>query len=154
MQELWKDCAIFNQQKLEFHKLERANINFVEINLNFQNFVPKTTSIQLFHYFQTFPQLKIIFFWLEICERPDNCRVRILINVIKTNVNANSWIKNERKSSKKIFLLILISLSLISPLRHISSIPPPLKPYFASRSTILKRRQFDWSISWHYLREN
>ena len=87
--EFQKDCAISIQQKCELHKPGKANINFHEIVLNFENLVPNTTSIQLFNCFQTFPQLKFIFFWLEICEQLGNCRINFLSNEIRTNVNAN-----------------------------------------------------------------
>ena len=65
--EFQKDCAISIQQKCELHKPGKANINFDEIALNIENLVPNTTSTQLFNCFPTFPQLKFIFFWLEIC---------------------------------------------------------------------------------------
>ena len=133
-QEVWKDCAISIQQKCKLHKPGRPNINFDEIALNFENHVPNTTSIQLFNCFQTFPQLKIIFFRLEISERLGNCKLCFLSNEIRANVNANSWIGNERNSSVEFFLLILVSSSSISLWRHISSISCQLKPFFTSKS--------------------
>ena len=99
-----KDFAISIQQKCdEFHKLRRTNVNFDEIALNFKNLVPNTTSFQLFNYVHTFPQLKNIFLWLEI-ERLGNSRLCFLSNEIRSNVNANYWIKNERNSSEELFL--------------------------------------------------
>ena len=78
------------RQKFKFLKPCRTNKNFDEIALSFQNHFPNTISIQLFNSFQTFPQLKIIFFWLEISECLGNCRLCFLSNEIRTNVNANS----------------------------------------------------------------
>ena len=99
-----KDFAISIQQKCdEFHKPRRTNINFDEIALIFKNLVPNTTSIQLFNYVHNFPQLKSIFLWLEI-ERLGKCRLCFLSKEIRSNVNANSWIKNEQNSSVELFL--------------------------------------------------
>ena len=114
----------------------KTNINVDKIALNFENLVPNTTSFQLFNSFQTFPQLKIIFYWLEICQRLGNCRLCFLSNEIRTNVTANSWITYEQNSSMELFLLILVSSPSISLLRHISSIPCQLKPCFPSKSVI------------------
>ena len=69
-----------------------------------KNHVPKTTLIQPFHSFQTFSQLKIIILSLEIREQLGNCRICFLSNKIRSNVNANFWIKNEGSSSKELFL--------------------------------------------------
>ena len=130
----------------------KTNINVDKIALNFKNLVPNTTSFQLFNSIQTFPQLKIIFFWLEICQaveicqRLGNCRLCFLSNEIRTNVNANSWIKNERHSSMKFFLLILVRSPSILLSRHISSIPHQLKPCFSTESVIWKIRHSDWTI--------
>ena len=71
--EFQKDCAISIQQKCELHKPGKANINFDEIALYFENLVPNTISIQSYHSLQTFPQLKFIFFSLEICKQLGNC---------------------------------------------------------------------------------
>ena len=85
------------------YKLRRTNINFDKVALNSKNLIPNTTSFQLFNYVHTFPQLKNIFLWLEI-ERLGNSRLCFLSNEIRSNVNANSWIKNERNSSEELFL--------------------------------------------------
>ena len=61
--EFRKDCAISTQEKWELQKPGKVKINFDKIALNFENLVPNTTSIQSFHSFQTFPELKFIFFW-------------------------------------------------------------------------------------------
>ena len=129
-----KDSADSTEQKCELHKPGRTNINFDEIALNFKNRIPSTTFIQPFHSFQTFRQLKIIILSLEICEQLGNCRICFLSNEIWSNVNANSWTKNERKSSKELFLLILVSLCLVSLLRRISSTRCYLKLCFLTKS--------------------
>ena len=49
--EFQKDCAISIQQKCELRKLGKANINFHEIALDFENLLSNTTSIQSFHSF-------------------------------------------------------------------------------------------------------
>ena len=85
---------------------------------------PCSQSIQLlFNCFQTFPQFKITFFWLEICERLGNCRLCFLNNKIRTNLNTNAWTTIERNSSMEFFLLILVNLSSISLSRQIPSFP-------------------------------
>ena len=66
LQELREDCAISIRQQCELQKRGKTNNNFDKIALNLNNHVPNTTLIQPLHYFQTFPQLKIIFFSLEI----------------------------------------------------------------------------------------
>ena len=99
-----KNFAISIQQKcVEFYKPRRTKINFDKITLSFKNLVPNTTSFQLFNYVHTYPQLKNIFLWLEI-ERLGNCRLCFLNNELRSNVNTNSWIKNERNSSEGLFL--------------------------------------------------
>ena len=142
LQEFRKDCAIFIQQKCKLHKPGRPNINFDAITLNFKNLVSITTFIQLFS--SNFFTIKNYFFWLEISEWLGNCRLGFLSNEIRTNVNANSWIKNERNWCMEFFLLILVSSSSISLSRHISSIPYQLKPCFPSSSAIWKIRHSDW----------
>ena len=49
--EFQKDCAISIQQKCELHKPGKANKNFDEIALDFENLLSNTTSIQSFHSF-------------------------------------------------------------------------------------------------------
>ena len=132
--------------KMRWVQPGKTNINVDKIALNFENLVPNTTSFQLFHSFQTFPQLKIIFYWLEICQRLGNCRLCFLSNEIMTNVTANSWITYEQNSSMELFLLILVSSPSISLLRHISSIPCQLKPCFPSNSAYWEIRHSDRTI--------
>ena len=142
----------FRPTKMWWVQPGKTIINVDKIALNFKNLVPNTTSFQLFNSIQTFPQLKIIFFWLEICQaveicqRLGNCRLCFLSNEIRTNVNANSWITYEQNSSMELFLSILVSSPSISLSRHVSSIPCQLKPCFSSKSAIWETPHFDWTI--------
>ena len=81
-----------------------------------------------------FSTIKNFFFRLEISERLGNCRLCFLSNEIRANVNANSWIWNERNSSMEFFLWILVSSFSISLWGHISSISCQLKLCFPSKS--------------------
>ena len=100
---------------------------------------PCSQSIQLpFNCFQTFPQFKITFFWLEICERLGNCRLCFLNNKIRTNLNANAWTTNERNSSMEFFLLILVNSSSISLSRQL--------PYFPCQLNLVSLQKV---LSWN-----
>ena len=127
--EFRKDCAISIQQKCKLHKPRRAIWrNRFEFSEPWSHY-----NYSIIQFFSNFSAIKNLFFLrLERCECLGNSRRCFLSNEIRSNVNANSWITNERNSSMELFLLILVSSSLISLSRHISSIACQLKPCFAS----------------------
>ena len=141
----WNNCAISIQQKCELHKPGKTNKNFWRNRFEFSKSCFHYNFYSIIQLFSNFLMIKKFFFWLEICGRLGNYMMRLLSNEIKIKINANSWIKNERKSSKELFLLILMSSFSISLYRYISSISRHLILYFFSRSSIWKIRHSDWT---------
>lgn len=127
------------------NRREKTKILTKSVDFWIENLVSNTTSLQLLNSFQTFPQLKIFLFWLVICEWLGTCRLCFFSNEITTNVNANYWIKNERKSSKEFFPLTLVCPSSISLLWYISVFSCHLKLHFPSEIAIWEIRESDWS---------
>ena len=136
----WNNCAISIQQKCELHKPGKTNKIFWRNRFEFSKSCFHYNFYSIIQLFSNFLMIKKFFFWLEICGRLGNYMMRLLSNEIKIKINANSWIKNERKSSKELFLLILMSSFSISLYRYISSIS-----HLLSRSSIWKIRHSDWT---------
>ena len=102
----WNNCAISIQQKCELHKPGKTNKIFWRNRFEFSKSCFHYNFYSIIQLFSNFLMIKKFFFWLEICGRLGNYMMRLLSNEIKIKINANSWIKIERKSSKELFLLI------------------------------------------------